>query len=124
VRKRRYEIVESRKRRQALNEALMREVNERLAGLDRNAGASWADADELFEFVCECSLPECEQHVRMTLGEYDGVRAQDDRFALVRGHETGSIERIVRRTDRFVVVDKADAVEAFVADDPRGASSR
>ncbi len=101
----------------------MREVNERVAGLDRNAVANWADADELFEFVCECSLPECDLHVRMTLAEYDEVRAQDDRFALVPGHETGAIERIVRRTDRFIIVDKVDSVEAYVADDPRGAPS-
>jgi hypothetical protein len=116
--------MDSRKRRQAVNESLMREVNERLFGLDRSATATWADSDELFEFVCECSRGECDQHVRMTLAEYDEVRAQDDRFALVPGHETDTIEAIVRRTDRFVVVDKADSVEAYVADDPRGAPSR
>lgn len=107
-----------------MNEALMREVNERLAGLDRNALANWAEAGEVFEFVCECSQVSCEEHVRMTLAEYERVRKQDDRFTVVPGHETATIERVVQSTDRFTIVDKADAVEAYVADDPRGASSQ
>jgi hypothetical protein len=116
--------VNDSQRRQAVNEALMREVNERVAGMDRNAVANWADTEELFDFVCECSgAPSCDQHVRMTLAEYEEVRSQDDRFAVVPGHENGAIERIVRATDRFAIVDKAASVERYVADDPRGASS-
>jgi hypothetical protein len=113
--------VEPRAQRQAVNESLMREVNERVADLDRNAAGKWGNLGGLFEFVCECSRPECDQHVRMTLAEYDQVRSQDDRFALVPGHETDTIERIVVRRDRYVVVDKADSLEPYVADDPRGA---
>jgi hypothetical protein len=108
---------------QAVNEGLVREVNERIAGLDRKASANWAEQDQLFEFQCECSTPACEEHVRMTLTEYDAVRGQDDRFAVAPGHETAEIERVVTATDRFVVVDKVDAVEPHVADDPRGAPS-
>ena len=113
----------SRAARQAVNESLLREVNERIAGLDEQAVANWADKDQLFEFVCECSGPRCDEHVRMTLAEYDRVREQDDRFVLVPGHETRAIERVVTATDRFVIVDKVDAVEQYVADDPRGAPS-
>ena len=59
----------------------------------------------------------------MALAEYDVVREQDDRFALVPGHETEGLERVVARTDRYVVVDSVDAAEPLVADDPRGRSS-
>ena len=113
-----------RSARQATNEALVRDVNERIATLDRHATENWAEEDHLFEFVCECGTPGCEAQVRMTLAEYDEVRGQDDRFALVPGHETDEIERVVTQTDRFLVVDKIDAVEPYVADDPRGAPSR
>jgi hypothetical protein len=115
--------VQDRQRRQAANEALMREVNERVATLDRHAGSYWADDDQLFEFVCECGTSSCEEQVRMTLAEYEQVRTQDDRFAVVPGHETTEIERTVVATERFRIVDKVDAAEKYVADDPRGASS-
>ena len=59
----------------------------------------------------------------MTLAEYDHVRAQDDRFALVPGHETDGLEHVVGRNERCVVVDKVDEAEPFVADDPRGRPS-
>ena len=110
--------------RQARNEALYRNVNEQLASLDRRAG-SWAGGETLFEFVCECGRGEgCGERVRMTISEYDRVRGQDDRFAVVPGHESDEIELVVERHDRYLVVDKRPEVEALVADDPRGAPSR
>jgi hypothetical protein len=116
--------------RQARNEALMREVNERMADLDKSAEENNFAADEtMFEFLCECGAGDgdagaCEEQVEMTLREYDEVRAQDDRFVLVSGHEDAALERVVRRTDRFVIVDKRPAAEPLVADDPRDAPSR
>jgi hypothetical protein len=110
--------------RQARNEALHREVNERLAHMDKLADASWATDEQTFEFVCECGAGEgCDRRVSMTLGEYERVRQQDDRFAVVPGHENLEIERIVARTDAFLVVDKAAELEQYVAEDPRGAPS-
>jgi hypothetical protein len=49
----------------------------------------------------------------MTLDEYERVRSQRDRFALVPGHENSAIERVVERDDRYVVVDKLDEAERF-----------
>jgi hypothetical protein len=114
-----------RHERQAVNEALAREVNERLAGLDEQAASTWVGpSEQLFEFLCECSAEGgCEARLQLTLEEYERVRAQDDRFAVAPGHETGEIEHVVERNDRFVIVDKVDAVERFTRDDPRGAPS-
>jgi hypothetical protein len=110
--------------RLARNEALHREVNERLAQMDKRADASWATDDETFEFVCECGGGEaCDARVRMTLAEYEHVRQQDDRFAVAPGHENFRIERIVTRADAYVIVDKIADLEPYVADDPRGAPS-
>jgi hypothetical protein len=117
--------MEERLERQARNEALVREVNERMNTLDRGAAGSGAvDGVETFGFHCECGLGGgCGEMVWMTLEEYEVVRAQDDRFALVPGHETEGLEHVVDGNERFVIVDKVDEAEPFVADDPRGRSS-
>ena len=110
--------------RQARNETIHREVNERLAQMDKRADASWATDDETFEFLCECDAGDgCDARVRMKLTEYEHIRQQDDRFAVAPGHENLEIERVVSRTEEYVVVDKVARLEAYVADDPRGAPS-
>ena len=72
-------------------EALLRAVNDQIAALGEGAGG-WADPDHRFDFQCECgSIPgSCGGRVVMTMAEYDHVRAQSDRFALVRGTRTKS----------------------------------
>jgi hypothetical protein len=118
--------VRERLERQARNEALVREVNERIDALDREAETSGATpSGATFRFHCECGRDGgCEEIVWMTIAEYDAVRREDDRFALAAGHQNDELERVVERTDRFVVVDKVAAAEPFVADDPRGRPSR
>ena len=117
--------MDERLERQARNEAFVREVNERINALNREAAESGAvEGDESFRFHCECGREGgCPEEFWMTLAEYEVVRAQDDRFALVPGHETDGLERVVERNERFLIVDKVDEVEAFVADDPRGRTS-
>jgi hypothetical protein len=46
--------------------------------------------------------------------EYERVRRQRDRFAVVPGHETDEIEDVVQQDERFVIVDKRDEVEQLV----------
>ena len=116
--------------RQARNEALVREVNERIAEVDKAAEEKNFGADGTqYEFLCECGANDgeaaaCEERVSMTINEYDQVRSQDDRFVVYPGHETEMIEGVVIQTDRFVIVDKLPAAEPLVADDPRDAPSR
>ena len=108
--------------RQARNEALFREVNERIAEIGEQAQA-WSP-DGMVEFMCECGEEGgCGERVRVPLDVYERVRQQDDRFVVRPGHETLEIEHAVEWTDDYVVVDKIAAVEPLVADDPRGAPS-
>jgi hypothetical protein len=115
--------------RQARNEALVREVNERMEEVDKAAEEANVDSGEaLFEFLCECGAGDagdvaCEAHVQMTIREYEAVRSQDDRFALYPGHELEALESVAARNERFVIVDKRPSAERFVEDDPRGAPS-
>lgn len=109
-------------RRQARNEALFREVNERIAQLGESAQA-WSPGG-VVEFLCECGVDAgCGERIRVPLDVYEAVRAQDDRFLVRPGHETPELERAVDWTDHYVIVDKVDAAEPLVADDPRGAPS-
>ena len=100
-------------------------MNERINALDREASGSGAvGSSESFRFHCECGREGgCPEQIWMTLDEYDVVRAQDDRFALVPGHETEGLEVVVEGNERYVIVDKVDEAEPFVRDDPRGRSS-
>jgi hypothetical protein len=114
--------VEHRLSQRARNEGLLREVNERIEEIDKAQEDKGTAA--VLEFLCECgSAGGCDQVVEMTIPEYEDVRSQDDRFAVCPGHELDELEKVVKRSDRFLVVDKRPAAEPLVADDPRGAPS-
>ena len=105
--------------RNARNESLFRDGNERLDRLR----ASAEPGDPPTKFHCECGDEGCTEWVWMRLSEYEAVRSQDDRFAVVPGHETPELERVVERNAGFAIVDKVPEAEKLVADDPRGAPS-
>jgi hypothetical protein len=114
--------IEDRFARQARNEALFREVNERIAELGESARA-WSPGDTV-EIFCECGAEDgCGARITVPVGVYDGVRQQDDRFLVLAGHEVPELERAVQWTDEYVIVDKLPEAEPYVADDPRGSPS-
>jgi hypothetical protein len=92
--------VDERTERAARNEALFRDVNERVAE------AAEGFHLELFDALCECHDPACTTSIRMTLREYAALRAHPARFALVDGHEEPGLEEVVERNDRFAIVRK------------------
>lgn len=114
--------VSDRFARQARNEALFREVNERIAELGESA--EHPATDKILEVMCECGADGgCGERVRLPLTAYEQVRSQDDRFVVRPGHETPDLEYAVAWTDDYVIVDKVAAAEWLVEDDPRGAPS-
>ena len=112
--------MDTRDERLAKNEALLREVNERIHEVGERLQVL-PDGD-LLDFRCECGRPSCDTSVSLTQAEYEHVRSDNDRFALVPGHEDEEIERIVERSDRYVVVDKRPAAEPFVGADGKAES--
>jgi hypothetical protein len=88
----------------ARNEALFREVNERIAET-----AERFDADET-RFVCECADPACTERVDATLEEYERVRKDGATFLLVPGHEDERVENVVEVEDDHAVVEKQHPV--------------
>ena len=93
-------------KRLALNEAMFREINERLESqlpVDRNNRLS---------VLCECADADCVERIRLTPDEYASVRGRSRQFILVPGHELLEIEDIVSRNDRYEIVrKKGDAAE-------------
>jgi hypothetical protein len=111
--------VDPRLERQARNEALMREVNERVAEL-REQG-SWGDDGRRMEIHCECgAFPTCDARLRLSVEEYERVRAQEDRFAVAPGHESSELERVVERHETWLLVDKRPRFDPLVSDDRLG----
>jgi hypothetical protein len=98
--------VGAREDRIARNEALFRNVNERV----RDLAASFAsDAEpEPIAFVCECGSSECAATIVLTIREYENVRSDPAQFMIVPGHESPEVEVVVARHDNHDVVRKND----------------
>ena len=101
------------KQRVAMNEATFRDVNE---GME--AGQ---DPSGLLRFVCECGRLYCTELIQLTHEEYEDLRRNPRRFAIVDGHEILEAEEIVERHDRYLVVEKRGDPEAEIVEhtDPR-----
>jgi hypothetical protein len=107
------------KDRIAHNETFFREINERVQELDRERQDE-ADPRLRWEFLCECGQATCAEPVRMTRAEYERVRSNPVRFAVVPGHEDLEVERVLERTDHFLEVEKVpDEQDIARATDPR-----
>jgi hypothetical protein len=104
--------------RLAANEALFREVNERLVEL--RDGAS----NGRLEVLCECSRDDCAETIELELNEYESVRSLATHFVVSPGHETETIEHVVERRPAYSIVEKIDAVALVVETDPRTRTGR
>jgi hypothetical protein len=102
--------------RTAQNEALFREVNERVKELNTAFDALARHA----EWICECGNTECVEPVQMSNEEYEAVRARGSDCFLVRpsdAHVVPEAETIVERNDRYWVVQKHGLAAEIAEDD-------
>ena len=107
--------MDGRDARSAKNEALLREVNDRIEEVGEHLRVR--PAHDRLDFRCECGQQDCDALVSLTVAEYQHVRADNDRFAVLPGHENPEIERVVERRDQYVVVDKLPDAERYVGAD-------
>ena len=109
--------MQERERRVGLNEAVFRQVNERIEGLNEAFGA----ITETMQVICECGDASCIEQITISLPEYEELRQDPRRFALVPGHEDERVERVVERRDGYHVVEKDEGGPARLAErtDPR-----
>jgi hypothetical protein len=101
--------------RAARNEALLREVNERMEELS----TTFQETASTTVFACECSDLSCVEPINMTLSEYEAIRSDSNQFLVVPRHVVPDVERVVREAEGYVVVAKIGegALLAAEADD-------
>jgi hypothetical protein len=100
----------------ARNEALFREVNERIEAISTTVPPE----EKLVEFLCECDNKDCAKKISATRAEYEAVRAIGTHFIVTPGHEDPDVEHVALRNERFLVVEKEGrAAHEAEESDPR-----
>ena len=99
----------TRDERLALNEGMFRDANERMV--------QWGerhDSEQPERYFCECSDPDCRQHILLRVEQYEEVRSNSRWFAVATGHANLEVERVISPDDGFDVVEKHDTVTELV----------
>ncbi len=110
--------MDERERRIGQNEALFRQVNERLRDVNEAFGA----VTNRIELICECADRSCAERISLSVAEYEDLRSTGDRFIVVAGHVVPSdVEKIDRAGDGWEIIRKREGAPAKLAKatDPR-----
>jgi hypothetical protein len=100
----------------ARNQALFRQVNERIEELNR----VFSQVDPIGLWVCECADQACIAQIQISIDGYETIRRHAGRFLVLRGHEVPGIERVVESHDGYVVIEKVGpGKDVAVETDPR-----
>jgi hypothetical protein len=110
-------VVSERERRIGANEAIFREVNERIREIDR----TFSGGTGSMTIMCECGDVRCTEMIALPVADYERVRRESVLFVVVPGHEAPDVEEVVERGEGFDVVRKHPGEPAAVAEvtDPR-----
>ena len=107
--------MDERERRLAQNEALFREVNERVEGVGRDFRS-----DSPYEFFCECANPDCTFRISLPPSVYESVRADSTQFMVLPDHYTPEVEDLVAEEETYWLVRKTGEAADYVTQlDPR-----
>lgn len=106
-----------RRARVGANEAVFRQVNERIEDLNE----SFETFTETFKVVCECGDAVCLDQITITATAYNDVRADAAQFIVVPGHVDPEVETVVDSNDEYEVVRKREGPQKHIAEatDPR-----
>lgn len=109
--------MDDRARRLGLNEALFREVNERI----QRVSESLQMTSEQLAILCECGDESCTERVDVSIADYERIRADPTLFFVQPGHEAPDVEDVVERGPGWDVVRKRTGGPAELATelDPR-----
>lgn len=99
------------------NEAVFREVNERLESLNETFGTLTGR----MELVCECGDALCGDMIALTAADYEAVRADAELFVTAKGHVVDGVERVVDARPGYDVIrkDPGDPARIAHATNPR-----
>jgi hypothetical protein len=107
----------SREERIGLNEAVFREVNERIEAL----AETFQLGSQPLDLVCECGDASCLKRISMTQAEYEQLRSEAHQFAVYPDHVAPDVEDVVERRRGYDIVRKDEGVPKKIAErtDPR-----
>ena len=107
----------TREERIGLNEAVFREVNERI----QQVAESFNLQDEQLDLLCECGRAECVDRISMNHREYEELRSESHQFAIRPGHDEPDVERVVAKKNGYDIVQKFRGAPERIAEetDPR-----
>jgi hypothetical protein len=110
-------MIDERTKKVARNQALYREVNERIEELNEAFGEISGE----FLVVCECGDPVCAEQIALSRRAYERTRANPAQFIVRPGHQVAAVEEIVATEPEYMVVEKHEGTPARLAEetDPR-----
>lgn len=99
------------------NQALFRQVNERVAQLNE----SFATFTNTFVLICECGDSGCVTQISIASDAYERVRTDATLFIVAPGHENSEVEDVVDTESAYHVVRKHAGLPSRFAQetDPR-----
>src|SRR3954447_24887510 len=101
----------------ARGQSMSRMVNERVAAWPERRALP---ADMLIMRYCECADPHCFERIFLTAQEYEAIRGDSTRFAVVIGHVFPEAEHVVAAPDGYDVVEKNEDLRGLLERiDPR-----
>jgi hypothetical protein len=106
-----------RERRLALNEAMFREVNERVEDMTK----TFESDSGTLEILCECADAGCTERLSIPKNVYERVRSDATHFLLHTGHENSTVEHVIETHDSYIIVEKdgSDVERVVEQTDPR-----
>jgi len=94
--------IDLQRERAARNQALFREVNDRIDELNEKVPVLGSTPG----YVCECLDTACTEIIPMPHDEYARIRRHPNEFLVLPGHEDPLVEVVVDKTHRWLVVRK------------------
>jgi hypothetical protein len=110
----------NREERIGMNEAVFRDVNERI----QDVASTFNLTSEPLDLICECGDAACVERITLSREEYEQIRADPQLFAVATGHVAPDVEEVVESRAGYEIVRKFKGAPAKIAQqtDPRSES--
>lgn len=105
----------SSERRLVENELIFRQQNQRVtAGLDHVTESARSEGRDLLgknpdtplHFYCECADENCHERIVLKPSRHKSLHQNNSQFVVLPGHNIPDIERLVKNTPKYLVVEK------------------
>lgn len=89
------------------NEQLIRDKNKNASiGIKKYFKKDKKATEVPLDFLCECSDINCKEHVKVSIDEYEKIHNRKNRFLIMPGHKSPSVEITIKRIGNLEIVEK------------------